>query len=109
MIDWLEQHLFSCFFVKYFGVECPGCGMQRAFIALLRGDFAASFHHHPALIPFLSVILVVILHLRFNFKHGAKLIIYGFAFTVVVLLMNYIYKQSQSSLLHKMENHGQKL
>lgn len=28
-------------------IPCPGCGMTRATLAALRGDFAASFRFHP--------------------------------------------------------------
>jgi len=51
MIDWLEAHMGTCAFVTYFNIECPGCGIQRAFIALLRGDTALSFRLFPALLP----------------------------------------------------------
>lgn len=34
------------------GVSCAGCGMSRAWLALLRLDFAAAFHYHPlVLVP----------------------------------------------------------
>lgn len=29
------------------GVSCLGCGMTRAWLAVLRLDFAAAFHFHP--------------------------------------------------------------
>lgn len=29
-----------------FGVECPGCGLTRSFIALASGDLSSSFHFH---------------------------------------------------------------
>ena len=36
----------GCVWNYFFGIPCAGCGMTRALIALLRGDFAASFKHH---------------------------------------------------------------
>ena len=29
------------------GISCPGCGMTRAWLAVLRLDFAAALHYHP--------------------------------------------------------------
>lgn len=31
----------------FLGVPCPGCGLTRATLALLSGDFAAALHFHP--------------------------------------------------------------
>lgn len=35
-----------CVFQFLFHVPCPGCGMTRAVLALLRGEFSAAFEYH---------------------------------------------------------------
>ncbi|MBL7922428.1 MAG: DUF2752 domain-containing protein [Bacteroidia bacterium] len=75
-----------------FGVDCPGCGMQRAFIALLRGDLLASLKYNASLIPFLITIFYTIGHLIFSFKNGAKCIVLLFSVTVSVLVVNFVIK-----------------
>lgn len=35
------------------GLECPGCGLQRSFLALMRGDVVESLKLYPALMPLL--------------------------------------------------------
>ncbi|MGZ3899569.1 MAG: DUF2752 domain-containing protein [Bacteroidia bacterium] len=90
MIEFLERNLFSCSIKSITGIECPGCGMQRAFIALLRGDILSSLNFNPSLIPFLLTVLYVTLHLGFNFKNGARNIVWFFGFTVAVMLVNFL-------------------
>ncbi len=38
---------FSCIFRICFGIECPGCGMTRAFRALTEFDIVSAFKYHP--------------------------------------------------------------
>ncbi|NMB72762.1 MAG: DUF2752 domain-containing protein, partial [Bacteroidales bacterium] len=35
LADWLSRHSIPCPYMKFFGIPCPGCGMQRAFAELL--------------------------------------------------------------------------
>ncbi len=42
----------DCWFRHLTGVPCPGCGMGRAFNALLRGDWARALAWHPLVLPF---------------------------------------------------------
>jgi len=49
--------LYKCPFEYIFGIPCPGCGMTRAFIALLKLDFAEAFYFHP-LFPIVIVVLI---------------------------------------------------
>ncbi len=35
-----------CFSILLFGIPCPGCGMTRAWLAVLRLDFSTAFSMH---------------------------------------------------------------
>ncbi len=44
----LSQWLgFGCPIQTLTGIPCPGCGMTRAYLALLHLDIPAAFHYHP--------------------------------------------------------------
>ncbi|RZK19983.1 MAG: DUF2752 domain-containing protein [Pedobacter sp.] len=90
--DWLSHHLFTCPFKTYFGFDCPGCGLQRSLLALIRGNLVASFKFYPATIPLIAIIIFTLLHLKFDFKFGAALIKISFFAVAVIVLINYIYK-----------------
>lgn len=91
-IDWLSQHLLACPFKTYIGFDCPGCGLQRSIIALIKGDLAASFQFYPATIPLIFVIVFTFIHLKFDFKFGASVIKIAFFNVAVIIAIHYIYK-----------------
>ncbi|XZF12846.1 DUF2752 domain-containing protein [Chitinophagaceae bacterium MMS25-I14] len=92
IVDWLGHHLLSCPFKRLTGLDCPGCGMQRSVIALLRGDFSASWHMYPAGIVLIIAALFLPLHLKFQFRYGALFIkILSFA-AGILIIGNYIHK-----------------
>jgi hypothetical protein len=90
--DWLERHALTCSFREHLHVECPGCGMQSALIALLRGQVWLSLQLHPALVPILFTFLFTALHLIFKFKHGAAIIKWSFGTSAALMLLNFIFK-----------------
>jgi hypothetical protein len=91
-IDWLEKRQLPCFYKSMFGMECPGCGMQRAFVALLRGDLIASLKLYPALIPTMAMLVLLVVHIFYHLKNGAKILVSLFVFNVVIILISYIFK-----------------
>ncbi len=92
VINWLEQHSMPCMYKKILGVECPGCGMQRSFIELLKGNFIESFKIYPALIPTFVLVVFLILHLIFKFKKGAIILKILFIFVLLLMVFNYTIK-----------------
>lgn len=84
-----------CPFKMLTGIDCPGCGGTRAFIALLHGDIIASFKFNPfiiyaaviSLIFYISQFLRFITHERIHGFHlHIKFIIWG----AVILAVNWI-------------------
>jgi len=35
-----------CLSRRWFGLDCPGCGMTRSLVSLVHGDFAAAWRYH---------------------------------------------------------------
>lgn len=90
--DFIEQHQLSCSVKQLLGLDCPGCGMQRAFVALLRGDVVASLRFNASLIPFLFTVFYTAAHLIFGFRSGARWTVIFFSTTVLIMLLNFLVK-----------------
>ena len=50
-----------CPFYYLTGLQCPGCGVSRMLMALLRFDFVSAFHYNPAVLLTAPIILFCIL------------------------------------------------
>lgn len=87
-----EDYMLPCLWKKNFGVECLGCGMQRSFALLLQGEFTAAFKMYPAIFTLIVLFATLLLHLKFNFKYGHKIILALFVTNVIIMLTNYILK-----------------
>lgn len=99
IINWLENHMLPCPWKEYLGIECLGCGMQRAFVELLKGNIIESVQYYPALIPIILMFLFLPLHLKFNFKKGALILKTLFIFIILIIVANYIYKIFTNNIL----------
>ena len=91
-VQWLKAHMLICPSVKYWNMQCPGCGMQRSMIALLEGDLFSSLQLYPALIPLITLFTYTLLHLKYNFTGAAKNITVMQVAVVSIITAHYIYK-----------------
>ena len=99
-LNWLQNHLLTCPIKHLFGIDCPGCGMQRSFLALMRGDVSASLKFHPAALPLLVLVAFTLVHLKVDFKFGALLIKMLFIGIAIIIVIKYIYKIYNHQLLN---------
>jgi hypothetical protein len=89
---WLEHHMLACPFKMFLGIDCPGCGMQRSAIALLRGDVVASWRVYPPGIFIFTTLIFLVLHLFFNFRQGAFILKLLYIVSSTAIVINYVHK-----------------
>ena len=88
----LENFMLPCFTKQIFGVDCPGCGLQRSALFLLKGEFAAAFQMYPAIYPMLLLFGFLGFNKLFPVKHSNTITITLMISTVGFILTNYILK-----------------
>ncbi|MDN3664132.1 DUF2752 domain-containing protein [Algibacter miyuki] len=88
----LEKYMLPCLNKKLFGVECMGCGIQRAFSLLLHGDFVAAFKMYPAIYPLLILVIYIGINAFFKFKQSNKVITVVAIMTVITIITSYLIK-----------------
>ena len=91
--DWFEGHQGTCLIKSNTGVDCPGCGMQRSIVALLRGDLGEAWDMYPPIFPLLVTFLLIIFALTFRkYDWRGKALLYSFGVSLVFVLVNFVWK-----------------
>lgn len=89
----MEEYMLPCTNKMLFGVECTGCGMQRALLLLFQGDFIGAFKMYPAIYTFIPLIILVVLTIFDKKRKYNKLLIILAVINALLMIINYIYKQ----------------
>lgn len=85
-----------CYFHKFTGLECPGCGVTGVALSILRGDLVSAFHCNMGLVLLTPVIapLFLICWYRWitNQNNNVKIINRISLFCVIFLVMWTIFR-----------------
>ena len=92
----LEKYMIPCLNKKLFGIECLGCGTQRAIILILKGDFDGAFFQFPAIYTTLLFFGIVGLHFVDKSRNYHKLIVSLAIINAIIMIVSYIYKMTHS-------------
>ncbi|MDY0090212.1 MAG: DUF2752 domain-containing protein [Flavobacteriaceae bacterium] len=88
----LEDYMIPCMNKQMFGIDCPGCGTQRAFFLLLEGEFQAAFKMFPAVYTLILLFVFVGIHLLDKNRSYHKVIIALGILNAVIMIVSYLYK-----------------
>ena len=83
-----------CPMVSVFGLPCPGCGLVRAMLYVLKGQFAEAFYINPCVylwIGFLLYIMVSRYVLGKPIKHVTKIVV----IIGILMVIRYVYGMYQ--------------
>lgn len=87
-----EDYMLPCLNKKLFGVECLGCGIQRATFLVFKGEFVAAFHMYPAIYSLFLLALFIIFNIFVKFKYDQIIKMGLIALNVVIVVVSYLIK-----------------
>ena len=88
----MEEYMLPCLNKKIFGVDCMGCGLQRAIALIFQGEFVAAFQMYPAVYSLITLFLYVGLNIFFKFKNSNKIIGALAILTVATIIISFVIK-----------------
>ncbi len=90
----LEKYMIPCLSKSLFGIECLGCGTQRALLLLLKGEFTAAFYMFPAIYTTVIFFFFLAFHFLDRARNYSKIIIPLAILNTVIMIIAYIYKMT---------------
>lgn len=88
----LDDYMLPCLNKTLFGVECPGCGMQRSLALVVHGQFSAAYHMYPAIYTLFILALFLLFNLFVKFKHDYKIKMGLIILNVIIVVVSYVFK-----------------
>lgn len=88
----LEDYMLPCFTKKFLGMDCLGCGMQRAFALVLHGEWIGAFKMYPAIYTLILLGLFLIFNVLFTFKYEELIKKWLFIINILIIVISYLVK-----------------
>ncbi len=88
----MEEYMLPCLSKKLFGIDCFGCGIQRAVVLLFKGEFEAAFYMYPAIYTMLLFFLFIGINFIDKSRNYHKIIMTLGVITAIMMVTSYFYK-----------------
>ncbi|WP_299391583.1 DUF2752 domain-containing protein [uncultured Gelidibacter sp.] len=87
-----ENYMLPCLNKQLFGLECLGCGIQRASLLVFKGEFVLAFKTYPAIytLILLALFLIFNLFIRFKYDYGIKIGL--ISLNVIIIVVSFLIK-----------------
>jgi hypothetical protein len=87
-----EKLMLPCFSKQVFGIDCPGCGLQRSVALLLKGELVESFLMYPGLLPMMALFGFLALNRFVPMRKAGTITSLLAGTTVVAILTHFLIK-----------------
>lgn len=84
--------MLPCMSKKLFGIECLGCGTQRSFVLLLKGEFVEAFKMYPAIYTLILFFIFIALHIVDKSRNYTYYIKWLAIINGIIMITSYIIK-----------------
>nr|WP_299035356.1 DUF2752 domain-containing protein [uncultured Tenacibaculum sp.] len=91
----LEDYMLPCLNKQFFGMDCLGCGIQRALSLISQGEFVAAFKMYPAIYTLLLLAFVVGINFFYKVKYAQKIISILAIINIIIIVSSYVIKMNQ--------------
>lgn len=88
----MEEYMLPCLSKKLFGIECFGCGTQRALLLVFKGEFIKAFYMFPAIYTLLLFFALIGLNYIDKSRNYHKIIIILAITNAVIMVVSYFIK-----------------
>ncbi|MXS70419.1 DUF2752 domain-containing protein [Chryseobacterium binzhouense] len=88
----IEDFMLPCPSKKFLGIECFGCGTQRAIVLVFQGKFSEAFQMYPAVYTLLMFFGFVILNFLDKKRNYGQILIFLAIINAVIMVFSYFYK-----------------
>ena len=87
-----EDFMLPCLNKQLFGIECLGCGIQRATLFFLKGEFLMAFKTYPAIYTLFLLALFLIFNIFKKFKYEYNIKMGLIVLNVIIVVTSYLIK-----------------
>ena len=91
----MEDFMLPCLNKQLFGIDCLGCGVQRATALLFQGEFVAAFKMYPAIYTLIILVLFLITNFFVKFKFDRMIKMSLIILNVLIVVIAYIIKMNK--------------
>lgn len=90
----INDYMIPCMNKSLFGVECLGCGMQRAVVLILKGEFKEAFYMFPAVYTTIILLVSIGLHFIDKTRNYHAIMRWMAIVNTFIMVISYIYKHT---------------
>ncbi|GEJ44515.1 MULTISPECIES: DUF2752 domain-containing protein [unclassified Chryseobacterium] len=88
----INDFMLTCPSKKFLGVECLGCGAQRAVVLVFEGKFAEAFQMYPAVYTLLLFFLTLGLSFIDKKRKYSNILMILVGVNLIIMIIGYLYK-----------------